>query len=134
MEENNVIIIRALPGSGKSEFAKLLAGGDVSKICEADQFMVNKDGEYDFNPKRLGYCHNQCMEKFKDLIHCGEPLIVVSNTSTTEREFKAYKEYAETNGYRVTVVVVENRHGNKSVHDVPEEAMGKMRERFQIKL
>jgi hypothetical protein len=33
-----------------------------------------------------------------------------------------------------TVMTVENYHGNKSVHNVPEETMQKMRNRFQINL
>jgi hypothetical protein len=31
-------------------------------------------------------------------------------------------------------LVVENRHGNMSVHDVPEAAMRRMRERFNFQL
>lgn len=134
MEIRDVIILRALPGSGKSTLANVLAGGNKDIICETDEFMVNKDGEYDFNPRRLGYCHNQCMEKFKDLIHKSEPLVIVSNTSCRNREIKPYKEYAKENGYRVHTVIVENRHGEVSVHDVPEETITKMRERFQIQL
>jgi hypothetical protein len=30
--------------------------------------------------------------------------------------------------------VVENRHGGKNVHDVPEEKIEKMRRRFEFKL
>ncbi len=139
MSENNevieeVFILRGLPGSGKSDFAKALAGdaGD-DVICEADAYMY-KDGKYDFNPKKLGICHKLCMDKFKRLIHSRESRVIVSNTSTKTREFKEYKKYAEENGYRVTVVIVENRHGNTSIHDVPEESMNAMRERFQIQL
>jgi len=45
-----------------------------------------------------------------------------------------YKAYAEAHGYKVSVVIVENYHNNKSVHNVPEETMTVMRDRFQIKL
>jgi hypothetical protein len=49
--------------------------------------------------------------------------IVVSNTSTRIKEFVEYKAYAEAHGYNVSVVIVENYHNNKSVHNVPEETM-----------
>lgn len=134
MDYNNCIILRGLPGAGKSTLSDLLTGGNKDLVCEADQFMVDAEGNYAFDPKRLGYAHGRCMSKFKALINKGEPLVVVSNTATTQREFKEYKKYAEDNGYRVTVTIVENRHGNISVHDVPEESMDRMRDRFQIQL
>jgi hypothetical protein len=47
---------------------------------------------------------------------------------------KSYFDIAEKYGYRVHSIIVENRHGNKSVHDVPDATMGNMLNRFQIKL
>lgn len=47
---------------------------------------------------------------------------------------KPYLDMAEIYGYRVVSLVVENRHGNSSVHGVPEETMKKMEDRFSIKL
>ena len=132
--DKDVFILRGLPGAGKSKFAKRLAGGNVDAICEADQFMVDRDGNYDFNPKKLGYAHGKGMDKFKALVDITEPTIVVSNTSTKTNEFNAYKTYAEEHGYNVTITIVENYHGNNSVHDVPEASMNAMRDRFQIQL
>ena len=60
--------------------------------------------------------------------------IVVSNTSTTERELQPYLDLANEFGYTVVSLVVENRHGNTNVHDVPQETLQKMKDRFQIKL
>jgi hydroxymethylpyrimidine/phosphomethylpyrimidine kinase len=45
-----------------------------------------------------------------------------------------YFEMAKNHGHEVTVLIVENRHGNKSIHDVPEETIQKMKNRFSIKL
>lgn len=134
MNENDrdVIILRGVPGSGKSTVAKKLAPAE--HICEADAYMVNKAGEYDFNPTRLGYCHDQCFEKFKSLLVLGTPLVVNANTNTQVKEFKAYVKLAESMGYNVTFLIVENRHGNSSVHDVPDDKLQVMRDRFQIQL
>ena len=41
---------------------------------------------------------------------------------------------AERFGAKVITLIVENRHGNKSVHNVPDETMVKMRERFSVSL
>ena len=61
---------------------------------------------------------------------CGTEKVVVSNTFTTEREMKPYLNLAEKYGYTVFTVIVENRHGNKDVHNVPEETRQKQAERL----
>jgi hypothetical protein len=57
--------------------------------------------------------------------------VVVSNTLTSESELTPYIELAETYGYMIVSVVVENRHGNKSIHDVPTETLDKMEHRLK---
>ena len=93
MSDLNVVIIRALPGSGKTEFAKLIAG-EFGFICEADHYAVDDEGNYSFDPAKLGYCHGECMKRFKSLVDRKASTIVVSNTATTEKEFSPYKVYA----------------------------------------
>ena len=62
------------------------------------------------------------------------PHIVVSNTFTKEWEMNEYFELAKQYGYMVFTIIVENRHGSKSVHNVPEATMGNMLNRFEVKL
>ena len=62
------------------------------------------------------------------------PEIVVSNTSTTEKELQPYLDLATKYDYKVVSLIIENRHGNSSVHNVPDETIDKMRNRFEIKL
>ena len=64
----------------------------------------------------------------------GKPRVVVSNTSTTEKEMRSYIDMAKEYEYRIVSLVVENRHGNESVHRVPAETIQKMKDRFEIKL
>ena len=45
-----------------------------------------------------------------------------------------YFKLAEKYGYTVFSVIVENRHGGKNEHGVPEEKVQVMKDRFQIKL
>lgn len=124
-----LILLRGLPGAGKSTLAKVLGGS-----IEADDFMVNEKGDYHFNPKKLSFAHKQCEEMVKMCMLKNQPKIVVSNTFTTEKEMATYFEMAKTHHYKVSSVIVENRHGGKSIHDVPEHRLQKMKERFQVKL
>jgi len=133
-------ILRGLPGSGKSTLARTLV--DTPCICEADQFFVNQEtGEYKFNPDEIKIAHQWCKNNVEDRMKYNEETygldyseIVVSNTFTQEWEIEPYFKLAEKYGYRVFSMIVENRHGGKNTHGVPDEKVEVMKNRFQIKL
>ena len=131
--EKNLILLRGLPGSGKSTLAKLLADKDYCHK-EADMFFVDRDGNYKFEPSKIKEAHSWCQDEVAFLMKYEHSPIVVSNTFTEEWEMDVYYKLAEKLGYMVTSIIVENRHGNKSVHDVPQETINRMNNRFDIKL
>ncbi|ADF58255.1 hypothetical protein PJG4_021 [Pseudomonas phage JG004] len=139
MQEKIMYIIRGLPGSGKSNLARILndrtwAAGGNAVICEADHFLM-EEGEYVWRPERVAGAHRKCMERAREAMEVVKyDAVIVSNTGTREREIKPYIDMAEEFGYTVISLIVENRHGNKSVHDVPENTMEAMRNRFSVKL
>jgi len=127
-------LLRGLPGAGKSTVAKSLGGINI----ETDQYFM-EDGEYKFDATKLGLAHDFCQSQTRSWMaiktdQFQPETIVVSNTFTTEKELKPYIEMAKELGYRVVSLIVENFHGGKSIHDVPETAMEKMRKRFFVKL
>jgi predicted kinase len=129
-----LFLLRGLPNGGKSTLAKSLGGINV----EADQYFM-ENGVYKFDPTLLKNAHNYCQSQTQAWMKTdGEQVnvnrIVVSNTFTQEWEMKPYFEMAEKHGYRVYSLIVENRHGGKNEHDVPEEKIIQMENRFQIKL
>jgi hypothetical protein len=67
-------------------------------------------------------------------ISIGVSKVVVSNTFTQEWEMQPYFDMAETYGYRVYSLVVENRHGGVNEHGVSDESLTKMENRFEVKL
>jgi predicted kinase len=127
-------IVRGMPGSGKSTFAKSIGGIHI----EADQFfMIN--GEYNFDITKIKLAHKYCQNQTEawmktDGVQVNNDKIVVSNTFTQEWEMKPYFELAEKYGYIVFTVIVENRHGRKNIHDVPEDKIQQMKDRFEFKL
>jgi len=124
-----LIILRGIPGCGKSTLAEL-----ISKwVCTADDYHM-KDGVYDWKVENLHASHLWCQSKAERYMDAGLTPVVVANTSTTEKEIKPYYDLAEARGYTVFSVIVENRHNGMNVHGVPDEALEKMKNRFNIKL
>ena len=124
-----LVLLRGLPGAGKSTFANLLGGIHV----EADQYFM-QDGEYKFDASKLKQAHNWCKLRVEHSMEDGANKITVSNTFTQEWEMEAYFDLAKQWNYRVTSLIVENRHGGVNVHGVPDDKLEQMKNRFEIKL
>jgi predicted kinase len=135
--QGELILLRGLPGSGKSTLAKIilqLRSTDEPEVLSADDFFEDKEGDYNFDPTKLKEAHNYCQFRCSERMRQQRARIVVANTFTQEWEMDEYFKMAERYNYRVHTVIVENRHGNKNVHGVPEDKLQQMKNRFQIKL
>jgi predicted kinase len=133
-----LFLVRGLPGSGKSTFATHI--WNEYAICEADKFFYDKEGNYNFDGSKIKqahvWCKNEVEVRMKDhqINQQFYPEIVVSNTFTQEWEMEDYYKLAEKYGYKVVSLIVENRHGGKNVHGVPDNKLEIMKNRFEIKL
>ena len=129
MENQQVIIlVRGISGSGKTTFAKQIC----NNVASADDYFM-KDGEYQFDPKKLKDAHSYCLQKTIDYLGLGES-VAVANTFTEEWEMKPYFDLAAQKGIMIFSVVVENRHGGENVHGVPDYILARQEKRFQIVL
>jgi len=134
MNNKYLYILRGLPGAGKSTLARTIG----AVYFEADMFFL-EGKEYKFNPTKLkdahAWCQNQVRTSMKNSdSKMGDSKIAVANTFTQEWEMQPYIDMAKEYGFTVFTLVVENRHGGTNVHNVPEEVIDKMKERFEIKL
>ena len=135
--QGELILLRGLPGSGKTTLAKIilqLRSTDEPEILSADDFLEDTEGDYNFDPTKLKEAHNYCQFRCSERMRQQKARIVVANTFTQEWEMDEYFKMAERYNYRVHTVVVENRHGNENIHGVPEDKLQQMKNRFQVKL
>jgi len=128
--EKIIYLVRGIPGSGKSTFAKQL----TSNVFEADHYFYDNDGNYNFIASEIKEAHKECQQFVGYAMESNTPKIAVSNTFTQEWELQPYYELAIKYGYYVTSIIVENRHVGVNEHNVPEEKIEQMRNRFEIKL
>ena len=123
-----LIIIRGLPGSGKStEAKKYLENSQHIVNIEADMFFTKETGAYIFNPSQLQYAHRWCLDTAKIFLR-QEKTVVVSNTFTTFSEIKDYVTFAVTAKIPISIITMTNKFG--SIHNVPDYAMERMSNRF----
>ena len=123
-----LILVRGLPGAGKSTHARIIAN-EIFRCArvEADMYFI-KDGEYLFDATKLGEAHAWCLKNTREIIGEGVS-VVVSNTFTTIKELKPYFDLAKEFKIKPQVVLCQGNY--KSVHNVPEETIEKMRKRFE---
>jgi predicted kinase len=129
----HLYIIRGVPGSGKSTLAKTLwLSIEGSHWWEADMYFSQYCGDV-FDAKKLPAAHAWCREMTEDTL-AQDKTAIVSNTFTQAWEFEPYIALAKQFYVPYTSLIVENRHNNKSVHNVPDDTVDKMKSRFNIKL
>ena len=128
--DKSLIILRGLPGSGKSTFAELLHG----HICTADDYHCDENGKYNWKRENSTLAHEKCQEKCRKLMNAKAKTIIIANTNITEQQIQPYYNMAKEYGYKVFSIIVENRHNGKNTHDVPEETINEMYKNFNIKL
>lgn len=124
-----LFIFRGVPGCGKSTLGEVLSEGKYP-VCTADDYFM-ENGQYKFDPNKLHFAHKSCQNKCENSMQMGVEKVFVANTATTEKELKPYYDLAEKYGYLVFSLVIENRHGGKNEHNVPEEKVKQMEERLK---
>lgn len=130
-------IIRGLPGSGKSTLAEHTArvyrqNGKKVSHYEADQYFM-KNGVYKFDASKLQLAHKNCANNVRidladKITQAAKDIVIVANTFTTYKEIEPYIELAYI--YKISVDIIHCVSNFKSIHDVPEEAMERMRKRM----
>ena len=120
-------IIRGLPGSGKSTLARKMMT-ETTTHFEADMHFKSALG-YQFDASKLGAAHKWCFDSVKESLTIGCECIV-SNTFTTLKEMKPYLVLAEELGVKVQVLRMKNLGEYGSIHNVPEETIKRMKNRF----
>jgi len=133
------ILIRGLPGSGKSTLAKDLCNlytlADVeAHHYEADQYF-EKSGEYKFEREKLSNAHDCCknmtfLALAKAVKSNLKSIIIVSNTFSTLKEMEPYFQMGKYFNIEPQVILCSGKF--KSIHNVPEEAIDRMKSRFEF--
>lgn len=136
-QENEIIILRGLPGSGKSKLAKdNLSVGKNTVVLSTDDYFY-KDGVYNFDPDLNVRMHaaNQ-MRCILEMLR-GTERIIIDNTNILLWQVRRYVAIAkQMGGYKIEIVHVNTNLSNealaeRNVHGVPVQTIARMRHMFE---
>lgn len=137
MENKNhiLILLRGLPGSGKTTLAGVLSENGKYPCFSVDDYFINPStGEYLFDFKQNYIAYEQCKTNTEQNMQNGISKIIVHNTFTLDWEMEPYFGLASQYNYTIFVVTVENYHNQKNTHEISEEQIQKMAEKYKVKL
>lgn len=134
----NMILLRGLPGTGKSTFAKHLHG---FMVCSADDYFVSPAGHYVYNTDEIQDAHKWCLTKARDSAIKNQN-VIVANTFSMRWELQPYLNLASNlreDGFEVQLSVLDLFDAGASdwqlaewnSHGVPEYGIAAMRNRWE---
>jgi len=110
-----VIILSEISGSGKSTFAR---DYPECKLFSADQFFL-KEGQYKFDPSKLGQARADCFFRFIEFIRSDDPVLAIVDNTTVEEIFP-YMLGSQAYGYEAEIVTIRSlRAWIRSVSTLP---------------
>lgn len=131
---HSLIILRGLPGAGKTTLVEILSDNKWPVYSIDDYFTDPKTGDYKFEFDKNHLAYKQCAFRAEEAMKNKTEKIFIDNTFTMEWEMEPYFDLAGKYSYKLFVMTVENRHGSGNIHGIPEEQLKKMAEKFKVVL
>ncbi|XP_021233956.1 NEDD4-binding protein 2-like 2 isoform X2 [Numida meleagris] len=136
-----LIILRGLPGSGKSTLSRVLLGCSRDGIVlSTDDYFRQQDG-YTYNAAQLGDAHDWNQKRAKQAMEQGKSPVIIDNTNTQAWEMKPYVEVALEKGYRVEFREPDTwwkfdpeELEKRNKHGVTREKIAQMLERYEYQI
>lgn len=134
IEKNSLLLLRGLPGAGKTTLARLLSEDGTYPVFSIDSYFTNENGSYQFKFEENHLAYKACENQTENAMKNSVPKVFVDNTFTLDWEIEPYFKLARMYNYQVHVVTVENYHGSENLHGVSMEQLQKMAEKYKVKL
>lgn len=125
-----LLIIRGLPGSGKTTLVELF----VPLVFSADDYFY-RNGQYVFDAEKLAEAHGACFDNVTAALLQGKE-VAVANTFSRVWEFQRYIDFCNKTGIAFTVITVETTFTDeelaaRNIHGVSVEVIERMRQRWE---
>jgi predicted kinase len=132
MSEKKLVVLRGIPGSGKSTIVR--GEFPAAVVVSADDYFVGEDGVYRFNSADIGNAHGRCFRLFIEALQRGDSQVVVDNTATSIAEVAPYMLAAQAYGYNAEIITLRcdpEIAASRNVHGVPAATVHRMAEALE---
>lgn len=133
--DKRLIMLRSLPGAGKSTLARRIGQGGVV-LSTDDFFMVN--GRYLYDKEMIGQAHLWNQGRARQAMQKAINPVVIDNTNVTWDECRPYAKLATDHGYEVSYAEPDTpwkfnveELAKRNSHGVPKEVIQNMLDRWQ---
>ncbi|ELK33607.1 NEDD4-binding protein 2 [Myotis davidii] len=133
-----LVLLRGLPGSGKSFLARTLQEDNPSGVILStdDYFYIN--GQYQFDVKYLGEAHEWNQNRAKEAFEKKISPIIIDNTNLQAWEMKPYVALSQKHKYKVLFREPDTwwkfkpkELARRNIHGVSKEKITRMLEHYQ---
>jgi predicted kinase len=141
----SLLVVRGLPGAGKTTFAEALA----NEVFSADDFFCDNEGAYHFDGARLKEAHEFCFRRAQEAVlrakydrrANGMPddpwVIAVANVFARKEDIQPYASLARRESVRFWSVdlfdqnMTDERLARSTWHGVPVETIARTRAKWE---
>lgn len=121
MTLQELVLIRGLPGAGKTTYAKKHYPKHI--YYDADMFCIDSNGKYKFVPELTYKSHDMCKTKIKESLQDGYN-VVVANVFATKRDICGYISYISSN---IKIDIIHINGMFQSIHNVPNHTINRIK-------
>jgi len=131
-----LVVIRGLPGSGKSKKAHEIATEYKGTVVSVDDYFT-VDGEYRFKDTEISRAYGYVEGKITALMSGGTETIIADGIHQSEKHIQSYRRLAEKFGYELEIQYPDGdifdieQCFQHSIHKVPRRTIAKIAERFE---
>lgn len=131
-----LVLIRGIPGSGKSTEAEKLKrtydGFDIDYAhFENDDYYTDDDGVYNYVEGKHHEASVQCIDNTVQAMKNNVDAVIVSNCFLKWQTIKKYLKLSIRNNYEV-LVIDKGTESYGNIHGVPDEVIEEMKKNYAI--
>jgi len=130
----HIILLRGLPGAGKTTFAKLISENNTYPFFSVDDYFTDENGNYKFDFSENYKAYAACISNTEEAIKSGYTKVIIHNTFTLDWELEPYFKLCKKYNCSLFVLTVENFHNGINNHDITAEQVQRMAEKYKVKL